>query len=76
MAIKLIAFDLDGTIVHDDRITISDQDLADILNGKPITTNPINTPTFVMHNGNIVGVVTQSNDKLKLDTFLYEEGND
>ncbi|MBE5735807.1 MAG: tRNA pseudouridine(55) synthase TruB [Clostridiales bacterium] len=59
-----------------DRITISDQDLADILNGKSITTKPINTPTFVMHNENIVGVVKQSNDKLKLDTFLYEEGND
>ena len=57
-----------------DKIIISDQELADILNGKPIKTRPINTPPFVMHENSMVGIVKQSNDKLKLDTFLYEEG--
>ena len=57
-----------------DKINISDQDFADILNGKAIDCNPINKPTFVLHKGQIVGLTAHADDKLKLDTFLYEEG--
>lgn len=55
------------------RYAINDDQFRDVLNGKNIPCEKFEIDTFILYNGQVVGVAKPNLNYIKLNTFLYEE---
>ena len=55
-----------------DRIDINDKQYKDLIDGKTIIYKEITNNSFLIHNGQLIGITKSGKDYLKLDTYLEE----